>query len=494
MDLEEERSQQQQRQRKAIDSGKGKGKGVTRIGARIPEADRYEVLYPDGGINPNGIKFFSAEHAIGDIVLPYPRPDGTIALDSNKGMTLAQLPESPRRVEESKPKMWIFYGSQGKLWIGGHQPTPVEIGPSNELGRLWFRPGETPSKEQATRCKCHIWGSGDRWIASYQDTYSAYHPDTYNEITLTRSENGKKSTSLVKFVGVNAFSNGNPFPLFLEHKTYPLGAGVFSISQNITGFVEPVATGEWRDRLSIWNGSTTEFRDVVTTLSGSPDVLPAVFGGSTAFGLNASGDSPIPYKEPVPNRTISGQGTITDGRYDPGQYAYWVHSSSFASSIAYPILADGVRCYWINETIQASGESIIAIYKLNLGGEVVATNNSPEFFGRRWPLQEFRSFNSESFRRDTYDQSTMSMGLFWPDFRHLCTGVYPSTTEVSPVTMVDGQVVGVPSDNIIRATQGGGQMRRVARSPDGQEYDLAPAYCYPIPSDALIYHWCCDAG
>jgi hypothetical protein len=527
--LEYERYIQQQRQRKAIELQHA-SKGVTRIGERIAETDRYEVLFPDGSKNPNGIKVFSAEHTIGDVVLPYPRPDGTIALDSNKGMSLARLPESPKRVEGPKGKVWIFYEHAGKIWIGGHQAVPVEIGTIAEFGNVWATYNSAEKPSLSVHLKCHIWANGDRWIAGYMDAFNGSTPLT-GPRTLVRVENGVKKILPIEFDNAD-----EPYVADWTdtmYSVFPLGGGLLHYVRRVGGSI--VLTGQnpnshagsYAYRFSIWDGISNTFNDL--TLNYSDQSLPPWPFADFVVNRQMAGTIPIP--------SASGSRSY-GGQYAANNNTHGVQTAAFSSSIDYPILSDGTSCYWIREEVQSSGggdiypvrvgnniyqspgDSVTRKYTLYLGTTKIRTQDSPKFFGINWRLRpsgvpetndeylqaqdlmspERSAWYFESGYNSVGEIPQPIVGItqngqgYPPVINAQVETLYPNPVDGMPVNLVNGQVVGVPSDEIARVIHGGGTMRRVARSPDGQEYDLPPAYCYPIPSDALIYHWCCDAG
>lgn len=143
--------------------------GVVRIGDRDPITGRYQVLEPDGGIDPNGIKVFNSQEQYGDRVLPFRRLDGAIGIDSEKGSkarTPTAFPKCPGYLasqvfnceeppkKKQKSPIHVLYFSDGNYWVGGHQEIPeLVIFPSGTSGNAFFK----------------IWADSEGWTVSGRD-------------------------------------------------------------------------------------------------------------------------------------------------------------------------------------------------------------------------------------------------------------------------------------------------------------------------------------
>ena len=173
MPIDDIRAKQKADQTKAIKSRLEAG-SIVRIGNRLPITGRHEVLESDGGISNNGVKVYNAQEQYGDRVLAYPRLDGTIALDSEKGSIVrppTAFPVCPGYLkgqvfncEEPKKKksakIWVLYSLFGKMYVGGHQQTPEMIYDSVAPNK----PLDTSFSSSNIR---QIWGDIDGWEASF---------------------------------------------------------------------------------------------------------------------------------------------------------------------------------------------------------------------------------------------------------------------------------------------------------------------------------------
>lgn len=178
--------QQRSQQSNAIKSRR-EIEGVVRIGDRDPVTGRYEVLEPDGGVDPNGIKVFNSQEQYGDRVLPFRRLDGAIGLDSEKGSkvrTPTAFPKCPGYLasqvfncEEPKPvkkdgKIWILFLYNNQLYVGGHKqapeliynPIPPEFAPDSSFSAF---PLNVQANIQDIKNMATIWGDDQGWEASY---------------------------------------------------------------------------------------------------------------------------------------------------------------------------------------------------------------------------------------------------------------------------------------------------------------------------------------
>ena len=174
MPIDDIRAKQKADQTKAIKSRLEAG-SIVRIGNRLPITGRHEVLESDGGISNNGVKVYNAQEQYGDRVLAYPRLDGTIALDSEKGSIVrppTAFPTCPGYLkgqifnceEPKKPKrskIWVLFSLGGKMFVGGHQAVPEIIydpTPQDEPLNQDFSSGNTVRQ---------IWGDAVGWEASF---------------------------------------------------------------------------------------------------------------------------------------------------------------------------------------------------------------------------------------------------------------------------------------------------------------------------------------
>jgi len=173
MPIDDIRAKQRADQTQAIKTRLEAG-SIVRIGNHLPITGRYEVLESDGGISNNGVKVYNAQEQYGDRVLAYPRLDGTIALDSEKG-SIVRPPtafpvcpgylkgqvfncEEPKK--KKKGKVWVLFSLNGKMFVGGHQDVPEmiydSVAPNNPLD---ISPGNLNLLQ--------IWGDSVGWEASF---------------------------------------------------------------------------------------------------------------------------------------------------------------------------------------------------------------------------------------------------------------------------------------------------------------------------------------
>ena len=174
MPIDDIRAKQKADQTQAIKSRLESG-SIVRIGNRLPITGRYEVLESDGGISNNGVKVYNAQEQYGDRVLAYPRLDGTIALDSEKGSIVrppTAFPVCPGYLagqvfncEEPKKKkvenFWVLFSLGGKMFVGGHRAVPEMIydpKPQDEPLNQNFSSGYNIHQ---------IWGDAKGWEASF---------------------------------------------------------------------------------------------------------------------------------------------------------------------------------------------------------------------------------------------------------------------------------------------------------------------------------------
>lgn len=170
MSIEEIRAIQKNRQINAIDQRRS-AESITRIGDRDPLTGKFQVLNSDGGVSPQGVKVYNAQEQYGDRVLPFPRTDGTIALDSEKGSFIKQptaFPHCPGYLngqvfncevpkKKKKGKIWILYLLDKNLYLGGHEQEPVLI--ENQV--------KTAANDQTIDFNSTVWGDRDGWVVCY---------------------------------------------------------------------------------------------------------------------------------------------------------------------------------------------------------------------------------------------------------------------------------------------------------------------------------------
>lgn len=194
MSIEEIRAKQVSEQSKAIGQRR-EAESIVRIGDRIPLTGRHEVLDADGGISQSGVKVYNAQEQYGDRVLPFPRTDGTIALDSEKGSITrppTAFPHCPGYLagqlfncevpKKKKPgQVWILYAYQGRFYVGGHQrdgvlvydPIPPNMpvfDRNNGASMNQFSFQVTGNYDAVATYGC-VWGDSDGWEANYSIRY-----------------------------------------------------------------------------------------------------------------------------------------------------------------------------------------------------------------------------------------------------------------------------------------------------------------------------------
>ena len=208
MPIEDIRAKQKADQTKAIKSRLEAG-SIVRIGNRLPITGRHEVLESDGGISNNGVKVYNAQEQYGDRVLAYPRLDGTIALDSEKG-SIVRPPtafpvcpgylagqvfncEEPKR--KKKGKIWVLYELNNKIYVGGHEEIP-------EL--LAWDPGVFINADTA-----QIWGDKEGWEATFAHSNSGFTSVAGTQVRQHATPNLGALYS--KFLGKGIYRAGSVF-------------------------------------------------------------------------------------------------------------------------------------------------------------------------------------------------------------------------------------------------------------------------------------------
>lgn len=491
MDLNESRSKQKAAQQKA----QVQTQGVGRIGDRDAATGRYEVVFPDGGIDPNGIKTYSALSKLGDIVVMFPRTDGAIALDSEKGLPVVFPDVFNEPKEEKKAKVWILYEANGRLFVGGHQAMPVDVGVMPVLGQ--------------NRYNLHVWGDATGWVATWQKNTGASALITF----YTADSLGKR---LEVTFDANAVLNGQ-YSYFFDFKdwSFPLGAG-------FTAF-----------RSRFWtNPSFSNEKDILRTSIGylsennrSFSIVDEVFGGSNGsedpnsfdaiYTVDVSGMTKIPHlATPLPYRGKYVGLNVTYG-YDDDPSPFLQTNYATESVMHYAILCDRSSTYYIKETVLSGGSTVSKAYELfsSVDSKPIAINKAePRFFGIRWDLRAPPNSIPSTYNKDFYTRPF----YFYPHgnflfsgegraivpvgyYRRSIAGYNPATSPAldrwndyeggTPVTFSGGGVVKIPSLEIDKARSDGGLLKRISMSVDGKETELSPVFCHPIPATAKIKHW-----
>lgn len=435
MDLEASRS----KQRAAQQQSQTQPDGVARIGDRDPLTGRYTVQFPDGGIGANGIKTYTAASKPGDVVVLFPRADGSIAIDSEKGSPTIVPDVFNKPVPDGKKGgVWIFYRSAGKLWVGGHQEVPEEIATLSVVA--------PPSTSDFRPSGYHVWGDKNGWIATFQVTElrlidaQGFVTDTGQAINFYCVTNNNQSTGqnvTRKVIGQSSRNTyGSTSEIIPSHSVFPLGGGIVSFRTNVTPSLRPVGSGGP-------NGPNPG--DFVTyTFTGS--VAASV--GYLDLGVASVESFDISHVNVYTNGIIVSGGTIvsrtasthrSDVSFDgttripnvgicqyKGDYVSRIESVFLAqktntpreyntqSILTYAIMCDRSATYYIRETVSATGITIVnaidysnelAVASPILGytalpqrkyelfssasAQVLATNLSePRFFGIRWDLRD----------------------------------------------------------------------------------------------------------
>ena len=531
MDLEASRSKQRAAQQQAHTQPDG----VARIGDRDPLTGLYTVQFPDGGIGANGIKTYTAASKPGDIVVLFPRADGSIAIDSEKGNPSIVPDVFNKPVPDvKKGGVWIFYRSAGKLWIGGHQLAPEEIG--------------TASDPNYRISGYHVWGDKNGWIATYQSASISQASKTM-VVTLhcELNEGGSRGqNNITKGLGPDSFRFYFNDPGWIPpHSTFPLGGGFVAFRSSIE--TTPVASGRI--------GSVFTYSGSATLSIG---YLKLGVSAVEVFEMSHTGKyTEVDYPNPptlnpdIEQKTVTFEGNTRipnvgicqykgiynakENRPKPGQPTL-DPEYSIQSVITYAIMCDRGATYYIRETVSASGVIVISPatqrkYELfsSDSAQVISTNLSePRFFGIRWDLRSF------DIRSDVYPSDNASLVSFFygdPRYYHpfiaglaqfslydtngsrtvayyhgsFPVGYYrrsrvqpigaPALIPVydydggAPVTYSGGSIVKIPATEILKSTIGPGFLVRKTVAIDGTESTIKSAYCHAIPADAVILHW-----
>lgn len=558
MPIDDIRAKQKADQTKAIKSRLEAG-SIVRIGNRIPITGRYEVLETDGGIFNNGVKVYNAQEQYGDRVLAYPRLDGTIALDSEKG-SIVRPPtafpvcpgylkgqvfncEEPKRKRPAK--IWILYFFAGKLWVGGHQEQPEEVGSVYFGGPIALSeenggPGLILSIGNSSNL--HVWGDVAGWVATYQTfppNFDSTNATTFHSVTSTTR---KKYSTSFGFNESGTAGGYNADGIDNNERSFPLGAGFVSYrSMRDISSVNPEGS------LTLQNYSTTHqvtigyLENAVPTFhqfSSGESYLAKLYDGLVINEMVAySGTIPVPNLDGQTILPYSGRFSCPEGyEYDKGPYfnnerpqRVVVPTVTGQSVHNYAILCDRGVTYYIQESISFNASpsfnassSIQKVYELRSTDSpvVIATNTTePRFFGIRWDIRasaftegawrEFLGATSASYNYGGYAYSKYSdPAYFYPTYAFNATGQAHSLPvgrfktvnnnvlsfdeyQFYPyfVTFSGGQVVTVELSEINKAKNGGAELQRRSVSVDGTFSDLGTIFCHPIPATAIIYHW-----
>ena len=563
MPIDDIRAKQRADQTKAIKSRLEAG-SIVRIGNRIPITGRYEVLDSDGGISNNGVKVYNAQEQYGDRVLAYPRGDDTIALDSEKGSIVrppTAFPVCPGYLagqvfncEEPKKKIgkiWILYFFEGKLWVGGHQEQPEEVGDVHLYGvdraPIVLESDGGPSVlGYRDTSNLHVWGDAAGWHVTYQ-TFPYPNQDFNNSVTFhsATSDSHKKYSTSFGFSQDGGVTGNNQEATNYNERSFPLGAGFVSYRS-------------MRD-ISEVNPPPPSFADVYqdystvqqVTIGYLENAVPTVHQFSSGESYSAK-----LYDGIILNEIISYSGTIPIPNLD--SRSVLPYSGTFSSPEAYEnekgpyfnnerpqrvvlpvltvqsvhnyaILCDRFSTYYIQESININASpsistnansSIQKVYELRStdSPSVIARNTiEPRFFGIRWDIRAsaqvegaWDAFFGKTSKASGYHYVNYSdPAYFYPTYNFNATyqwgGVMPvghfSTLEKSYLpfneyfdypyfaTFSGGRVVTVASSEINKAKSGGAELQRQSIEVDGTKSDLGTVFCYPIPATAIVYHW-----
>ncbi|MBC7517097.1 MAG: hypothetical protein H7237_11860 [Alkalinema sp. FL-bin-369] len=427
MDLNAARAKQRAAQQKA----QTQPEGVARIGDRDPNSGSWYVQFPDGGIGANGIKTYTAASKPGDVVVMFPRPDGSIALDSEKGSPTIVPDVFNKPVPDAKKGgVWIFYRSAGKLWIGGHQAAPEEIATLSVVANSNDASAPQPSGY-------YVWGDKNGWVATFQvterlplivDGYRSSIEQAINFYCISNSNRTTVKNVVRRMVGQSSTENiRNPNgtdtgELMSSHSVFPLGSGFLAFRSNVVPSVTPVGSG------GLLSSGLADF--AIFTFSGS--IAASV--GYLELGVAITESFEISHKNiytrinnTTTERTNSSQYSFDGATRIPnvgvcqykGVYALSdARVYSTQSILTYAIMCDRSATYYIRETVLASGRELVQTQTLGSGVEsivvapsvdgvipqrkyelfssasaqVLSTNLSePRFFGIRWDLRDFRS-------------------------------------------------------------------------------------------------------
>ena len=536
MDLESSRSKQRAAQQQA----QTQPDGVARIGDRDPLTGRYTVQFPDGGIGANGIKTYTAMSKPGDVVVLFPRADGSIAIDSEKGSPTIVPDVFNKPVEDKKKgKVWILYFFGGKLWVGGHQSEPEEVG-SVYLG------GPSPILEEdggpglilsiGNSSNLHVWGDAYGWVATYQTftpDFDYTNATTFHAVTSTTR---KKYSTSFGFNQNGTATGYNADGIDNNERSFPLGAGFVSYrSMRDVSEVAPEGTTSLQTYSTVQEVTIGYLENAVPTVhqfSSGESYLAKLHDGLVINEIvSYSGTIPVPNLDRQTILPYAGVFSCPESyEYDKGPYFNTESPQRVVLPVLtvqsvhnYPILCDRGVTYYIQESIIINGNSSIQkVYELRSTSsqELIARNyDEPRFFGIRWDLRasaftegawrEFLGATSAAYNTSGYAYSKYSdPAYFYPTYnfsatvqRHaLPVGHFNKmNNNVLPideyrfypyfVTFSGGQVVTISATEINKAKIGSAYLQRQAVGVDGKFSDLGTTFCHPIPSTAIVYHW-----
>ena len=518
MDLNAARAKQRAAQQQA----QTQPEGVTRIGDRDPKSGSWYVQFPDGGIGANGIKTYTAASKPGDVVVMYPRPDGSIALDSEKGSPTIFPPVFNKPVSEvKKGGVWIFYRSAGKLWVGGHQAAPEEIATLSVVAN----PADPASLYPSGY---HVWGDKNGWVATFQVTERLPLIVNGNRSSLVKAINfycvynaDRATTQNVvrKMVGQSSESfHTNSSELIPSHSVFPLGGGFVSFRSNITQSVAPVGSGGMVGpgladfAIFTFSGSISASVGYLNLGVASIETFEMAHVNVYTNGRSASGAEGS-CTASTHRSQLSFDGTTRIPNVGICQYKgnyVSITESVFIASfnntprevntqsiMTYAIMCDRSATYYIRETISATGITIVnAIdysvcfasvvtspvlgftavpqrkYELfsSASAQVLATNLvEPRFFGIRWDLRDsrFKSF-------ETFSSNASIVSAFYNDPRYYYASITPFTGRLgsSDQGVMQPEAVGLSRG----ALAVGGYRRSRIQPPNAPA--LSPVYDY----------------
>ena len=307
MSIEAIRAIQRSEQSNAIEQRRS-AESITRIGDRDPVTGKHQVLDPDGGVSPQGVKIYNAQEQYGDRVLPFPRTDGTIALDSEKGNVITPptaFPHCPGYLngqvfncevpkKKKKGQVWILYAYQGRFYIGGHQRAGVLIYDPIPPNMPVFDRHDYRSYSQfsfqvrenydAVATYGAVWGDGDGW----QSVYSVRYPKKL----CIAEESGVKEYSEFKNNGNYIYLGGLiGYGYYIDQYDF--------VSQGSNGGDSGVNfTDSWKNAIVDYDRFTTSsgLRSVSIYDSGRTIVASAgTFRTRKISTANALSSSPAPY-------------------------------------------------------------------------------------------------------------------------------------------------------------------------------------------------------
>lgn len=533
MDLEASRS----KQRAAQQQSQTQPDGVARIGDRDPLTGRYTVQFPDGGIGANGIKTYTAMSKPGDIVVLFPRADGSVAIDSEKGSPTIVPDVFNKPVEDKKKaKVWILYFFGGKLWVGGHQSEPEEVGSVYFGGPIALSeedggPGLILSTGNSSNL--HVWGDASGWVATYQTfppDFSFKNATTFHAVTSTTR---KKYLTSFAFNETGGTGGNNQEAIGYNERSFPLGAGYVSYrSMRDISNVAPEGTTSLQTYSTVQEVTIGYMGNAVPTVyqfSSGESYLAKLHDGLVINEtVSYSGTIPIPNLDKKTILPYSGYFFCPES-YENQKGPYYNTDSpqkvvlpvlTVQSVHSYAILCDRGVTYYIQESIMINGTSSIQkVYELRSTSsqELIARNyDEPRFFGIRWDIRAsayvkgawgafFGTSTNSSDRLVTYSDPA----YFYPTYNFNATsqwgGVLPVghfnkiNNNVLPideyqfypyfVTFSGGQVVTIAATEINKAKIGGAYLQRRSVSANGVFTDLGTTFCHPIPSTAIVYHW-----